>query len=316
MADELIPTIPTSTDTIDYLMPLVLNAITGSDNTRHVYRRHLERFWEWYTEHRRAPLSKAIVREYLMYLQENGAGAATYNQALAVLRLLAAEAADAGLLADTAAIGIDKIKSAPQRGRRTGNWLSPAQARALVVTPDVSDLAGKRDRALLGLLLECGLRRDEAVTVQVEQIQERQERWVLADLLGKGRKYRTVPIPTRCAVKILDWIEAAHLTTGPIIRSIDRHGNIGAGMSTTAAYKIGVRCAKDAGITRLAPHDLRRTFGRLAHANGAKIEQISLTYGHSKISTTERYLGIEQDLNTAPCDAMDIEAGANRKKRK
>ena len=96
MADELIPTISTSTDTIDYLMPLVLNAITGSDNTRHVYRRHLERFWEWYTEHRRAPLSKAIVREYLMYLQENGAGAATYNQALAVLRLLAAEAPTPG----------------------------------------------------------------------------------------------------------------------------------------------------------------------------------------------------------------------------
>jgi len=194
--------------------------------------------------------------------------------------------------------------------------LAKAKARALVVTPDVSDLAGKRDRALLGLLLECGLRRDEAVTVQVEQVQERQERWVLADLLGKGRKYRTVPIPTRCAVKILDWIEAAHLTTGPIIRSIDRHGNIGAGMSTTAAYKIVLRCAKDAGITKLAPHDLRRTFGRLAHANGAKIEQISLTYGHSKISTTERYLGIEQDLDTAPCDTIDIEAGTNRKERK
>jgi integrase len=87
-------------------------------------------------------------------------------------------------------------------------------------------------------------------------------------------------------------------------------------MSTTAAYKIVVRCVKDAGIIKLAPHDLRRTFGRLAHANGAKIEQISLTSGHSKISTTERYLGIEQDLETAPCDTMDIEAGTNRKERK
>ena len=54
------------------------------------------------------------------------------------------------------------------------------------------------------------------------------------------------------------------------------------------------------------PHDLRRTFAKLAHKGAAPIEQIQLSLGHSSVQTTERYIGVQQDLSSAPCDALGL----------
>jgi site-specific recombinase XerD len=56
----------------------------------------------------------------------------------------------------------------------------------------------------------------------------------------------------------------------------------------------------------VAPHNLRRTFAKLAHEGGAAIDQIQLSLGHDAISTTENYLGVEQDLSDAPCDHLRL----------
>ena len=53
-------------------------------------------------------------------------------------------------------------------------------------------------------------------------------------------------------------------------------------------------------------HDLRRTFAKLAHKGHAALEQIQISLGHASIQTTERYLGIEQDLTDAPCDHLGL----------
>ena len=63
---------------------------------------------------------------------------------------------------------------------------------------------------------------------------------------------------------------------------------------------------KRIGVPKLAPHDLRRTFAKLAHKGRAALEQIQLSLGHASILTTERYLGIQQDLQDAPCDRLGI----------
>jgi integrase len=68
------------------------------------------------------------------------------------------------------------------------------------VTPDGTSLRGKRDYATLAILLGCGLRRAELTTLRVEDIQQREEHWVIADLVGKGGHIRTIPIP--------DWVKA------------------------------------------------------------------------------------------------------------
>ena len=56
----------------------------------------------------------------------------------------------------------------------------------------------------------------------------------------------------------------------------------------------------------VAAHDLRRTFAKLAHKGGAGLDQIQLSLGHASIQTTERYLGVEQDLTEAPCDHLGL----------
>ena len=60
------------------------------------------------------------------------------------------------------------------------------------------------------------------------------------------------------------------------------------------------------GVPKLAPHDLRRTFAKLAHKGRAALEQIQLSLGHASILTTERYLGVRQDLHDAPCDHLGL----------
>jgi integrase len=62
-----------------------------------------------------------------------------------------------------------------------------------------------------------------------------------------------------------------------------------------AVHKYGKRI----GLPHLAPHDLRRTFAKLAHNGRAALEQIQLSLGHATILTTERYLGVRQDLHDA-----------------
>ena len=70
-------------------------------------------------------------------------------------------------------------------------------------------------------------------------------------------------------------------------------------------YLIVKGYAEKLGI-EIAPHDLRRTFAKLAHRGHSPLEQIQLSLGHESILTTERYLGVRQSLTDAPCDHLGI----------
>jgi site-specific recombinase XerC len=78
---------------------------------------------------------------------------------ITAVRKLAVEAADNGLLAPELAAGITRVKGPKSKGVRLGNWLSLRQAQALLNAPDTTTKKGLRDRAMLTILLGCGLRR-------------------------------------------------------------------------------------------------------------------------------------------------------------
>jgi integrase len=82
----------------------------------------------------------------------------------------------------------DVIPNISQKGNRLGNWLTREQAKDLLTVPDRSTLKGKRDYVILALLVGCALRRNELAELAVETIQQREGRWVLVDLEGKGRR--------------------------------------------------------------------------------------------------------------------------------
>ncbi len=80
---------------------------------------------------------------------------------------------------------------------------------------------------------------------------------------------------------------------------------VGDSLTSQAVQDIVKEYAAKCGY-ELAAHDLRRTFAKLARKGGADLMQIQLTLGHASVSTTERYIGEQQDLTSAPCDVLGL----------
>lgn len=131
------------------------------------------------------------------------------------------------------AVAIARVKGAVGQGVRLGTWLTIDQAERLISAPDPATPKGRRDGALLALLIGCGLRRKEAAAITLEHIQQREARWVILDLVGKGRPLRSVPMPSWVKAAIDAWIGPAGITTGLILRAINKGGKV-AGESMTA----------------------------------------------------------------------------------
>ncbi len=193
-------------------------------------------------------------------------------------------------------------------GIRLGNWLTAEQGNALWQAPDRQRLKGKRDRALLALLLACGLRRHEAVALTLDHLQQREEHWAIVDLVGKGGHIRTVPVPDWVRTELEDWLAPAAIDRGKLFRRVNKVGRVwGDGMTVKAVWHIVKESARHIGVARLAPHDLRRTCARLCHASGGELEQIQFLLGHVSVQTTERYLGCKQRIRSAVNDRIGIE---------
>ena len=182
-----------------------------------------------------------------------------------------------------------------------------AQAHKLLNAPDVSTKKGLRDRAMLAILLGCGLRRSEVAALTLEHIQQRDNRWCIVDLVGKHGRVRTIPMPTWVKVAVDTWTGPTGITEGPVLRRVSRgdqaHDD---GMSEKVVWQLLQGYAATAGVPGIAPHDLRRTCAKLCRAAGGELEQIQLLLGHASVQTTERYLGTKQDLVHAPNDGIKL----------
>ncbi|MGI9070409.1 MAG: tyrosine-type recombinase/integrase, partial [Bryobacteraceae bacterium] len=136
------------------------------------------------------------------------------------------------------------------------------------------------------------MRRAELAAVTVQDLQQREEHWVFADLVGKGGHIRTVPIPDWVGIALQDWTSQAAITTGPIFRAINKAGRIPPhGFTPKVIWEVVKRAASGCGLSNVAPHDLRRTCARLCHLAGGELEQIQFLLSHVSVQTTERYLG-------------------------
>ena len=288
------------------LRKLVIDSVS-SIHSRRAYGFALDGFFAWYRSEPRPPFSKAVVQEYRAHLEAQGLAPSTINVRLAAVRKLAAEAADNGLLAPELAAGIARVKGAKRRGVRAGNWLEQAQARELLRAPSGTGLKATRDRAILGLLLGCALRRSELVALEVDHIQQRSGRWVIPDLVGKGNRVRTVPVPAWAKQLVGEWLAAAGIQGGPVFRPVNKgHAVGGTPLTENAVWWIVRQYAGELEFGKLAPHDLRRTCARLCRESGGALEQIQLLLGHGSIQTTMDYLGTKQNLAEAVNDRLGL----------
>jgi len=288
---------------------LVLDSVS-SVHSRRAYDKALTDFLAWGRENGIA-FTKSSVQQYKTHLEQSGLASSTVNVRLTAVRRLAAEAADNGLLDPALATGIGRVKGVKRSGVRTGNWLTREQAEQLILTPNAETLRGKRDRAILALLIGCGLRRSEASEICFSHIQQRDGRWAIVDLVGKGDRIRTVPMPSWCKLSIDEWATAAGIDSGRVFRPMAKGGKLvdGVLLPQNILNLVQRYAGQIPGFPQIAPHDLRRTFAKLAHKGSAALEQIQLSLGHASIQTTERYLGVKQDLSDAPCDHLGLRLG-------
>src|SRR5215470_14094707 len=208
------------------LKALVLDSVS-SPITRRVYNMALDEFMVWFRLEPRPGFSKATVSAWRASLEARKLGSSSIIIRMSAIRKLAGEAADNGLLAPELAAGISRVKSVKSTGIRVGNWLSLRQAQALLSAPDVATVKGLRDRAILAVLLGCGLRRSEVAALTFTHLQQRDGRWCIVDLVGKHGRVRTAPVPTWTKVAIDAWTSAAGMADGYVFRAREPLGPSG-----------------------------------------------------------------------------------------
>ena len=285
----------------------VLNSLTSQSSQR-TYDHAIREFIEWYCSEPRLAFNRTVVTRHRISLEQRHYASTTINLRLAAVRRLAYEAADCGLLSADLAAGIRRVKDAKRLGAPVGNWLTAEQGKHLLSTADIASLRGKRDYATLAILPGCGLRRAELTALRVEAIQQREEHLVIADLVGKGGHIRTIPVLDWVKAGIDCWMGASGITSGTLLRSINKAGRIwGVGFSPKVIWGVVKEKAKVCEIPSLAPHDLRRTCVRLCHQAGGELEQIQFLLGHVSVQTTERYLGCKQRFRNAVNDRIGLE---------
>jgi site-specific recombinase XerD len=179
-----------------------------------------------------------------------------------------------------------------------GRALSSGELRALFSICNDGKNAGVRDQALLGMLYGCGLRRAEAVALDVgDYSQEANE---LKVRFGKGNKQRNVYLPPGAKTALDKWIwlrgeTVGHEEDGPLFLPVLK-GKASVGgrivlrrLCDQSVMDILLRRAGQAGLKKTSPHDFRRTFISDLLDAGADIATVQKMAGHSSVSTTARY---------------------------
>src|ERR1022692_2391308 len=292
---------------LEHSKTAVLNSLTSQDAQRG-YRHAIDEFVDWYCSEPRLAFNRIVVLRYRSHLESRQLAPGTVNLRLGAVRRLAYEAADCGLLSADLAAGIRRVKGVKKLGVRLGNWLTAEQGQALWQAPDRERLKGKRDRALLAVLLSCGLRRHELAELTFSHLQQREGHWAIVDLSGKAGHVRTIPVPDWVHGLLDDWTKAAGIDAGKLFRRVSSAGRAwGEAVTEKLVWHVVKEFAAKIGVNKLAPHDLRRTCARLCRAAGGELEQIQFLLGHVSVQTTERYLGCTQRISSAVNDRIGIE---------
>lgn len=191
---------------------------------------------------------------------------------------------------------VDGVKR-PTEGANEGKTpaLSDAQAKALLQAPSPETLKGRRDRAILSILLYHALRRGELCALTVRDYAPRRGVPTL-EVHGKGGRIRYLPVHPSAAVLLEDYLDACghrFEIDGPLFRPVrNTRGTLCRALSGSAIYRNVVkRHALAAGIApaSIRPHCLRATAATNALEHGADIARVRDWLGHRTVSTTQLY---------------------------
>jgi site-specific recombinase XerD len=237
-------------------------------------------------------VTRAHVLAWRADLERRNLAGATIRRKLAALASLFDHLLDSNAVAGGNPVhGVKRPRIETSEGKTPA--LGDHQAKALLDAPDPNTLKGKRDRAILAVLLYHGLRREEAAQLMVADIQERRGIKHLR-IHGKGGKLRFLPLHPVAAERIHAYLETSghHLDDVKAPLFVPLRGRAtGTGISGNGIYTVACHHAKVAGIevVGLGVHGLRATAATNALEHEADIAKVQVWLGHANISTTRIY---------------------------
>lgn len=183
--------------------------------------------------------------------------------------------------------------------------LSIPQARELLSLPDTSTLSGKRDRALIALLLTTGIREQEACNLVVDDLrQSLGGEPALHIREGKGCKERLIPYGGLAWVLdiVQEWLGTAGIESGAVFRGLHKGDTLRPGSLSVRAVQYILSSYQLEDGTKVKPHDLRRTYARCLYEAGVDLVAIQQNLGHANVKTTLAYIGTLGADRRAPPD--------------
>ncbi|WP_427500903.1 tyrosine-type recombinase/integrase [Methylomonas sp. MED-D] len=222
-------------------------------------------------------------------LRQHGKASNTINLTLSALRGVAKACFHLKLVSAEQLLTINSIK--PVRGQRliSGRSLTSNDIQKLLrVCKQDKSPTGKRDHALISLMLATGLRRSEITSLEHHDFNSKNG--LLDVQSSKGNKQRQIYLNPDCRQSLRQWRNQRGNADGKLFNPINKAGQIvNKALTGQSIYDIVQQRAIAAQIGVLRPHDLRRTFVTRLLEAGVDLNTTRQLAGHSDIKTTARY---------------------------
>jgi site-specific recombinase XerD len=249
------------------------------------------------------------VELYRFEMRSRGLTVATRKQKLSIIRRFYDAAVKYNILAVNPAAGVKGGKDLTPPEEKIKTLTEGSLGRVLDSIPR-DTLAGKRDRAIIGLMAIHGLRRVEIHRMEHEHLRLDDEHPTVV-LMGKGHKRRTIHLRADTVRALQEYIDAK-LQTGYVHHGalFVAHGNNarGQGLSRQAMNEISDKYLRLTGLKRegASCHVFRHTHATEAIRNGAKLELVQRSLGHEQISMTMRYVHLIEDYKNNPANFIGV----------
>lgn len=263
-----------------------LNSVDISANTRSSYLRDLSQFFEYLFSYElsEAEVTPEQIQVYVSRLEAEGKSPSTINRMLASIRSFYKYAIGIGAVKKNPAVN---IKYSKKSDKKLPEILTSKEVNLLLAQPDLTDMKGIRDKAMLELLYATGIKVSELIELNVNDVNT-----ALGILYCNSDKHgRIIPIYTKALKIVNNYI----LQTRPhLVFSEDQPALFvnmnGSRLTRQGFWKIIKSYTQSAGINKdVTPHMLRHSFAAHLLENGAKLKDIQEVLGHSDISSTQIY---------------------------
>ena len=264
-----------------------------SQKTIRNYDHYLTRLLDYAGDITIADIDAELIRKWRLWLNRLGTNSSdelnptTTNYHLIALRSFLKYCAKR----DISALTADKIELARTK-RKQVTFLNEDELERIFAQPDVTKLAGARDRAILELLFSSGLRVSELTGLDRDHINLKRREFMVR---GKGQKDRPIFISAEAADWLQKYIDMRQDNTKPLFirfggnKKVDLSGNFHR-LTARSVQRLVAQYALLAGITKhVSPHTLRHSFATNLLMNGADLRSVQEMLGHSNIATTQIY---------------------------